>query len=117
MSLRSVVLINSLSGLCLTKLDVLDGLETIRLCVDYAQDPESRSNGLMASNPYAEVTPVYEELPGWHESTLGVRSLEDLPANARSYLQRIEEVVGCAIDIISTGPERSETIVLKQIFD
>ena len=116
-SLRSVVLINSLSGLCLTKLDVLDGLETIRLCVDYAQDPESRSNGLMASNPYAEVTPVYEELPGWHESTLGVRSLEDLPANARSYLQRIEEVVGCAIDIISTGPERSETIVLKQIFD
>lgn len=112
-ALRSVALINSVSGLCLTKLDVLDGLETIKLCIAYEQDGQ----GSKAVLGYEQVTPVYEELPGWQESTKGIRSLEDLPKNARSYLRRIEEVVDCPLDIISTGPERSETIVLKQIFD
>ena len=112
-ALRSVSLINSVSGLCLTKLDVLDGLETIKLCVAYEQD----ASGIPTARNYEQVTPVYEELPGWQESTEGVRSLEDLPRNARAYLERIEEVVGCPLDIISTGPERSETIVLKQIFE
>ena len=112
-ALRSVALINSVSGLCLTKLDVLDGLEIIKLCVAYEQD----ASGIPTARNYEQVTPVYEELPGWQESTEGVRALEDLPRNARAYLERIEEVVECPLDIISTGPERSETIVLKQIFE
>lgn len=112
-ALRSVALINSVSGLCLTKLDVLDGMDTIKLCVAYEQN----ALGLPTARDYEQVTPIYEELPGWQESTAGVRSLEDLPKNARAYLQRIEEVVECPLDIISTGPERSETIVLKRIFD
>lgn len=115
-ALRSAVLINSVSGLCITKLDVLDGLERIKLCTDYEQVSTFDNPGLIAANPFSQVTPVYEELPGWKESTLGARSIDQLPANARSYLKRIEEVVGSSIDIISTGPERSETIVLKQIF-
>ena len=108
--LRMAVRINSISGLCVTKLDVLDGIERIKLCVDYA------SGGAGASG-LPETEPIYEELPGWQQSTAGVRSLDALPANARAYLNRIEEVVGCRVDIISTGPERSETIVLKKIFD
>ena len=112
-TLRSVALINSVSGLCLTKLDVLDGLESIKLCVAYEQD----TPGTTTARDYEQVTPVYETLPGWQESTAGVRSLDDLPKNARAYLERIEEVVDCPLDLISTGPERSETIVLKSIFD
>lgn len=112
-ALRSVVLINSVSGLCITKLDVLDGLESIKLCVDYEPDAKDTPTAC----DYAEVTPIYEELPGWQESTKGVCSFDQLPKNALAYLARIEEVVGCPLDIISTGPERSETIVLKQIFD
>ncbi len=109
--LRTAVRINSISGLCITKLDVLDGLERIKLCVNYAHD-DGRTL------PSIEQTePTYKELPGWQTSTAGVRSLDALPKNARAYLERIEEVVGCRVDIISTGPERSETIVLKQIFD
>lgn len=116
-ALRSAVLINSVSGLCITKLDVLDGLEQIKLCIDYEQTSTADNPGLLAADPFSQVTPVYEELPGWTESTLGARSMHQLPANAHSYLKRIEEVVGSSIDIISTGPERSETIVLKQIFN
>ncbi len=114
-ALRSVVLINSISGLCITKLDVLDGLDTIKLCVACEQDVRSDRQPVPGVG-YGQVTPVYEELPGWQESTQGVRSLTDLPRNARAYLHRIEEVVECPLDIISTGPERSETIVMKRIF-
>jgi adenylosuccinate synthase len=110
------VQINSISGLCLTKLDVLDGLETIRICVDYQTADGTRGLPRFASEYYAEIRPVYEELPGWRESTLGVRHIDDLPANARAYLQRIEETVGVGIDIISTGPDREETIVLNDPF-
>ena len=109
--LRDAVRINSISGLCVTKLDVLDGLARIKLCVDYTCADSGTLPGL------AEQQPVYEELPGWQASTAGVRSIDALPDNARAYLARIEEVVGCQVDIISTGPERSETIVLKSIFD
>ena len=109
--LRTAVRINSISGLCVTKLDVLDGLERIKICVDYANE------GAGALPSLAETEPMYEEMPGWQASTAGARRLDELPKNARAYLTRIEEVVGCRVDIISTGPERSETIVLKQIFD
>jgi len=115
-ALRTAVNINSISGLCLTKLDVLDGLEEIRVCTSYID-----ADGKAVSNPvdavdYEQVSPVYETLPGWSESTVGARSIDALPAAARSYIQRLEEWVGAPIDIISTGPDREETIVLRNPF-
>jgi adenylosuccinate synthase len=114
--LRRAIEINSISGLCLTKLDVLDGLEVIRICVGY-QD----ANGAVIDAPtdadsYIGLQPVYEEMPGWTESTLGAQTLEELPANARAYIARIEALVGAPIDIVSTGPDRNETIVLRHPF-
>ncbi|MFU8814118.1 MAG: adenylosuccinate synthase [Pseudomonadales bacterium] len=115
-ALRQAVHINSVSGLCITKLDVLDGLDTIRVCVDY-QTPEGlRGVARFGNEYYAGITPVYEDIPGWHDSTLGIRRFDDLPANAQTYLRRLEEAVGVSIDIISTGPDREETIVLKDPF-
>jgi len=115
-ALRHAVQINSISGLCLTKLDVLDGLDKLQICVDY-EGPDGEIGAVrFGSEYYSSVRPVYEELPGWKESTLGIRDLEDLPANARTYLRRIEETVGAPIDIISTGPDRDETIVLRDPF-
>ena len=103
-ALKRAIQVNSLSGLCITKLDVLDGLETLSLCSSYDEtDP---------LNP----KPVYEVMPGWQENSAGVRQVEDLPANARAYLKRIEEVCGIPIDIISTGPDRRDTIVLRDLF-
>jgi adenylosuccinate synthase len=108
--------INSVSGLCLTKLDVLDGLETIQICTAY-----SDANGNAVPNPvdsedYEGLVPCYEEVPGWSDSTLGAKSLDELPSQARDYIAKIEEVVGAPIDIISTGPDRVETIVLRHPF-
>jgi adenylosuccinate synthase len=115
-ALRQAVQINSISGLCITKLDVLDGLDTIRVCVDY-QTPEGLQGvARFANEYYADIKPVYEEIPGWQDSTLGIRRYDDLPMPAKNYLRRIEEVVGVSIDIISTGPDREETIVLKNPF-
>ena len=115
-ALRSAVNINSISGLCLTKLDVLDGLESIRLCVGYTDAGGEPAPNPMDSDDYAGVAPVYDTVPGWRESTLGAKTLEDLPAAARAYLARIEAVVGVPIDIISTGADRNETIVLRHPF-
>ena len=114
MALRKVVQINSISGLCLTKLDVLDGLETIKICVGYGGG--NGDNPDVGSEYYEEVEPVYEELPGWQESTAGARNFDDLPANAQAYIRRVEEAVGAPIDIISTGRDRNETILLKDPF-
>jgi len=115
-ALRQAVQINSISGLCLTKLDVLDGLEEIRICTGYQQADGVAGTPRFASEYYAEITPVYETLPGWQESTPGIGDYESLPANARAYIRCIEETVGAPIDIISTGPDREETIVLKNPF-
>jgi adenylosuccinate synthase len=116
-ALRNAVNINSVSGLCLTKLDVLDGLETIQICVGYADASGQPVPNPVDSDDYEGLVPVYEEVPGWSESTVGARSLDELPQAARDYIQRIEEVVGAPIDIISTGPDRVETIVLRHPFD
>ena len=116
-ALRNAVNINSVSGLCLTKLDVLDGLEAIQLCVGYVDASGRPVPSPVDSEDYAELVPVYETVPGWEESTLGARTLDDLPAAARDYIARIEAVVGAPIDIISTGPDRVETIVLRHPFD
>jgi len=116
-SLRRSIIHSSVSGLCLTKLDVLDGLDSLQICVGY------RSNGIVTGEPplfadaFAEVEPVYEEMPGWQESTIGVTSYDGLPLNARRYLERLQQLAGVPIDIISTGPDRDQTIVLRHPFD
>ena len=116
-ALRRSIWINSVSGLCVTKLDVLDGIDTIRVAVGYRIGNEERVMPPIVPEDYADCVPVYEDLPGWKESTVGVTSYEDLPDNARAYLHRIEEIVDTPIDIISTGPDRTETIVLRHPFD
>lgn len=115
-ALRNAVNINSVSGLCLTKLDVLDGLDKIRICVGYTDTQGNPVANPVDSDDYEGLVPQYEEIPGWSESTLGAKSLEALPQRARDYIQRIEAVVGAPIDIISTGPDRVETIVLRHPF-
>ncbi len=115
-ALRRSVQINSISGLCITKLDVLDGLDSIRLCVGYKLDGEVRRSVPVGAEALAQVEPVYEELPGWKASTVGITKYEALPAQARTYLERIEELAGVPVDIISTGPERNETIVRRDPF-
>ena len=109
--------INSLSGLCLTKLDVLDGMNTIKICVGYEGPDGKTVTPRFSSEYYSEIKPIFEEVKGWRESTAGAKSLADLPVNARAYLTRIEDAVGTAIDIVSTGPDRGETIVLRNPFD
>jgi adenylosuccinate synthase len=115
-SLREVVRINSVSGLCITKLDVLDGLETINMCIGYED-----SSGQIVGTPrdaadFESLVPVYETVSGWSESTLGVQHWEQLPLNARRYIERIAELVGVGVDIVSTGPDRNETIILRDPF-
>lgn len=115
-ALKQAVNINSVSGLCLTKLDVLDGLESIRICVAYHDANGRAVPAPVDAEDYLKIVPVYEEVPGLSESTIGIQSLEDLPHQARHYIHRIEETVGAPIDIISTGPDRVETIVLRHPF-
>ena len=115
-ALRTAVNINSVSGLCLTKLDVLDGLDEISICVGYTNDAgETVANPIDAVD-YENLRPVYETLPGWSDSTVGLKSLDALPETARAYIARIEQLVGAPIDIISTGPDREETILLRHPF-
>ena len=115
-ALRQAVRINSISGLCLTKLDVLDGLPTINICTAYEAPAGDRGAARFGSEYYSDLKPQFEALPGWQESTFGARRLDDLPTNARRYVERIEEAVGAPISIISTGPDRSQTIVLEDPF-
>ncbi len=115
-ALRHAVNINSISGLCLTKLDVLDGLDTIKVCVGYTCKDGKPVPSPVDSEDYDALVPVYEEKPGWSESTLGAKTLEELPQAARDYIKTIEQVVGAPVDIISTGPDRVETIVLRHPF-
>ncbi len=112
-ALRRSRQINGLSGLCITKLDVLDGLESIQICTGYESGGTQRSTTPSGADLLADCTPVYEEMPGWNENTCGLRKYEDLPVNARNYLKRIEEITDTPVDIISTGPDREETIILR----
>jgi len=116
-ALRNAVSINSVSGLCLTKLDVLDGLESIQLCIGYADSDGNPVPNPIDSDDYAGLVPVYETVPGWSRSTVGARDLDDLPSAVLDYIALIESVVGAPIDIISTGPDRAETIILHHPFD
>jgi adenylosuccinate synthase len=115
-ALKQAIRINSVSGICLTKLDVLDGLECIKLCVAYT-DADGNDAGIPChADDYEGLVPIYEEMPGWTESTVGAKSLDQLPGNARAYISRIEEILKTPVDIVSTGPDRVETIVLRHPF-
>ena len=116
-ALRQAVRINSISGLCLTKLDVLDGLETINICTGYQTKEGQPAAMPVDAEDYERLVPVYEEMPGWSDSTLGAKSLDELPQAAKDYIQRLQELVGAPIDIVSTGPDRVETIVIRHAFD
>jgi adenylosuccinate synthase len=108
---------SSVSGLCVTKLDVLDELETIQICIGYAIDGEPINGLPVIVDRFAHCKPIYEEWPGWRSTTVGATRLEDLPSNARSYLARIEELSGVPVDIISTGADREQTIVKRHPFE
>jgi len=115
-ALRRPIIHSSVSGLCITKLDVLDGLETIRVCTGYRMGGQLMSEPPLFADAFADVEPVYEEHPGWTESTVGVTDYDALPENARKYLKRLEQLVAVPIDIVSTGPDRDQTIVLRHPF-
>jgi len=109
--------VNSVTGFCLTKLDVLDGLKELKICTGY----KTKSGDIITVPPtaaegYEEITPVYETMPGWSEKTYGATTIEQLPANAIAYIKRIEEITGVPVDIVSTGPDRNETIILVNPF-
>ncbi len=114
--LRRSVQINGVSGMCLTKLDVLDGLESLKLCTGYQLNGKHVDVFPVGAEDAAACEAVYEEMPGWKEPTVGVKSMRDLPATARAYIARIEELVGVPVDMVSTGPDREETIVLRHPF-
>lgn len=117
-AMHRAVQVNSISGFCLTKLDVLDGLETLKICTGYkTAEGEILTVPPTAAEGYEKITPVYEEMPGWSEATVGATSVDALPANAIAYIKRIEEVTGVPVDIISTGPDRIETMILVNPFD
>ena len=121
-ALRRSIIHSSVSGLCLTKLDVLDGLDSLQICTGYRLSKDAGEGTISKEPPmfadvFADVEPVYEEMPGWKESTIGVTAYDALPLNARNYLSRLQELAGVPIDIISTGPDRDQTIVLRHPFD
>ena len=115
-ALKRSIQLNGVSGLCITKLDVLDGAELVKLCVGYEVDGQLSDILPVGAEELARCAPVYEEMPGWQESTVGVREHDQLPRAAREYLARIEALCGVPIDLISTGPDRDETIVLRHPF-
>ena len=115
-ALRRAIQLNGITGLCITKLDVLDGLDNVRLCVAYRLRGKEMEIPPVRAEDYAACEPIYADMPGWQQSTVGLKDAAHLPENARSYLQRIEQLTDTPVDIISTGPERAETILLRHPF-
>lgn len=115
--LKRSIELNSITGLCVTKLDVLDGLETLRIAVAYKdKDGKLLSRPPQAADDFEGLVPVFEDMPGWKENTADITVMEHLPAKALAYLKRIEQLLGVPIDMLSTGPERDSTIILKTPF-
>ena len=115
-ALRRAVEINGLTGLAVMKLDVFDGMDTVKLAVGYKVDGKPVDLMPYGADAAARCEPVYEEFPGWKESTFGLTKWEDLPASAQAYLKRLSEVAGCPIALVSTGPDRAQTILLDNPF-
>jgi adenylosuccinate synthase len=116
-ALRRAIINSSISGLCITKLDVLDGLDRIKICVGYRLDGEILDVPPFLVGRYEDCEPVYEELPGWKVSTVGIKELNELPKAARVYLRRLEEILKIPVDMVSTGPDRDENIIIRHPFD
>lgn len=116
-ALSRAVQINSISGICLTKLDVLDGLDELNICVGYQYADGSDAGSPMHADDFEGLTPVYETVPGWQESTVGAQSMDELPETAKAYIGRIEALIGAPVDVVSTGPDRVETIILRHAFE
>ena len=116
-ALRRSIVNSSVSGLCVTKLDVLDELESIQICVGYQIDGEPIAGVPVLVDRFSEVEPIYEEHEGWMASTVGATTMDELPARARDYLERIEQLAGVPVDIISTGPDRDQTIIKQHPFE
>lgn len=110
-AMRRSAMINGLTGLCITKLDVLDGIEEMKICTGYKLDGKLLDLLPLGADDVARCEPIYESMPGWTETTFGVKRWEDLPQAARDYLLRLEQITGVPVAIVSTGPERDETIV------
>ena len=116
-ALKRSIQVNGISGMCITKLDVMDGVENINICVGYELPDGSKTDILPCGSDAVETCkPIYETMPGWSESTFSVKEYDKLPENAKAYLKRIEEVCGAPVAIVSTGPDREETIVLHHPF-
>ena len=115
-ALRKSLQLSGVDGICITKLDVLDGLETVRLCTGYQRDGKLITSPPVGAEAYSSCEPVYEDMPGWSASTVGLREESALPENARAYLRRLEELTDTPIDLVSTGPEREETIIRNAPF-
>ena len=116
-ALRRMVNLNGVSGFCVTKLDVLDGFDEIRICTAYLLDGERLEVPPLDVHDWSRLQPVYESFPGWQQSSRGATRMDDLPANARSYLQAMEDLCGAPVHIVSTGPDRNENIVIRYPFD
>ena len=114
--LRQTCATSGVNGIALTKLDVLDGFETLKICVGYELDGQQLDYLPMAAEQQARCTPVYEEMPGWSESTEGARSWAELPAEAIKYVRRVEELIECPVALLSTSPEREDTILVTDPF-
>ena len=115
-ALRHAIQINSVSGICLTKLDVLDGLESVQVCTGYRLNGKELGRPPVDCEEFGAIEPIFQEMPGWSESTVGAKSLEELPEKARNYIAFLEQQIEAPIDIISTGPDRNETIILRHPF-
>jgi adenylosuccinate synthase len=115
-ALKRSFALNGVNGICITKLDVLDGLDELKICTGYTAQGKPLTLLPPGADAVAECVPVYESLPGWQESTVGMKSLDALPAAARAYLARIEALTGVPIAMVSTGPERDETIIVRHPF-
>ena len=116
-ALRRTRQVCGLSALCITKLDVMDGMDEVKICTAYRYQGKELSLPPYGADAMANCEPIYESLPGWSGATQGVRDYDSLPENAKKYLDRISELSGLPIDIVSTGAERDDTIVLKHAFE
>lgn len=115
-AMRKSAKMNSLSGICLTKLDVLDGLDKVGICTSYRLDGEITETAPLGADQYQACHAIIDYMPGWSETTAGVTEFDQLPENAKAYIRRIEELVGVNVAILSTGPDRNETIILEHPF-
>lgn len=115
-AVRHAIEVNSISGICLTKLDVLDGLDEVSICVAYELPNGEVVDYLSTGDDFSAAKPIYETMCGWSETTFGITSLDEMPRGAKDYVRRLNELVGAPVDIVSTGPDREQTIVISSPF-